>query len=299
MATPASVLPVPSRYFIKPMPSSSPAAPHDVSAWVGRTERVTDVISPNLAERMAVTLDQPVPAEGQALPLLWHWAFFQNPLPPAGLGTDGHPARGGFLPPADGRNRMWAGGEFEFRQPLRVGLAAERHTTIEAVDEKHGRTGALLFVTLRHDYWQADTLALRERQHIVFRAPSPPKTRDDAPVPAAQWTLPVQPDATLLFRYSAVTFNGHRIHYDHPYATAVEGYGGLVVHGPLLATLSVQAFCQAQPRAEVRGFRYRGVRPLVLPDAFAVAGRVVAAGQAETWVANAAGLSQQGQITFA
>ncbi|MCK9512392.1 MAG: itaconyl-CoA hydratase [Pigmentiphaga sp.] len=282
-----------------PSTAASPKPPAaDPAAWIGRTETVADRLDGSLAERVAVTLEVAAPAAGDALPALWHWAFFQNPLPAAGLGADGHPARGGFLPPAEGRNRMWAGGEVEFRQPLRVAAPAERHTTIEAVDEKTGTTGSLLFVTLRHDYTQAGELAIREWQNIVYRAPSPPKTSHEAEVPPAQWRLPVEPTPTLLFRYSAVTFNGHRIHYDHPYATEVEGYAGLVVHGPLLATLAVQAFCRANPAAVPRRLRYRGLRPLVVPQAFEVAGRVVSPGKAELWSANAQGMAQRAELDF-
>ncbi len=280
------------------MTASQLASQQDPAAWIGRTERVADALDPALAERIAATLAQAAPVANAPLPPLWHWAFFQNPLPPAQLGADGHPARGGFLPPADGRNRMWAGGVVEFHRPLRVAVQAERRTEIEAVEDKTGRTGDLRFVTLRHDYRQADQLAVREWQHVVYRAPSPPRTSHPDPVPAGQWSLDVEPDATLLFRYSAVTFNGHRIHYDHPYATGVEGYAGLVVHGPLLATLAMQAFTAANPEATPLRLSYRGLRPLVVPDAFQVAGRLLDAGRAELWTANAAGMAQHAELTF-
>ncbi|MGE4336025.1 MAG: MaoC family dehydratase N-terminal domain-containing protein, partial [Pigmentiphaga sp.] len=286
------------RSDVPPATAGTPASAGDPSAWVGRTETVADRLDGHLAARVAVTLDVERPGNGQPLPPLWHWAFFQNPLPAAGLGDDGHPARGGFLPPADGRNRMWAGGEVEFRQALRVGVDAERQTTIETVQEKSGTTGSLLFVTLRHEYVQAGELAIREWQNIVYRAPSPPKTSHEGEVPAAQWAMPVEPTPTLLFRYSAVTFNGHRIHYDHPYATEVEGYAGLVVHGPLLATLAVLAFCRANPTAVPRRLRYRGLRPVVVPQAFDVAGRIVAPGKAELWSANAQGMALRAELEF-
>ncbi len=274
------------------------AASQDPQAWVGRTESAFDTLDPALVNRIAATLGQAAPTANEALPPLWHWAFFQSPLPASELGADGHPARGGFMPPADGRQRMWAGGVVEFHQPLRVALAAERRTEIEKVEDKTGRTGELRFVTLRHDYHQAGELAVREWQNVVYRAPSPPRTSHPEPVPEAQWSQHVEPDATLLFRYSAVTFNGHRIHYDHVYATEVEGYEGLVVHGPLLATLAMQAFGAANPQAVPVRLTYRGLRPLVLPQAFEVAGRCVAHDRAELWAANDAGMAQQAELIF-
>ncbi|KAG1186039.1 hypothetical protein G6F35_014738 [Rhizopus arrhizus] len=182
-----------------------------------------------------------------------------------GLGTDGHPSRGGFLPPAQDRNRMWAGGRVEFRQPLKVGVPAERVSTVAEVKEKTGRTGALLFVTVRHEYHQAGEIVILEEQDIVYRQPSPPKLAGSEPAPQAQWRDTVNPTSVLLFRYSAVTFNGHRIHYDHPYVTGTEGYPGLVVHGPLIATEMVAAFTRAHPKARLTHLSYRGLRPLISP----------------------------------
>ncbi|WP_134446888.1 FAS1-like dehydratase domain-containing protein, partial [Pseudomonas aeruginosa] len=194
--------------------------------WIGRQEETHDQLSRNLVKRIAATFGEPTPAHGEALPPLWHWAFFQDPVEAAGLGVDGHPARGGFLPPADDRNRMWAGGRLEFHQPLRVGGEASRTSTILRVEEKHGRSGALLFVTLRHDYRQDGQLALSEEHDIVYREPTPPKLGGTEALPEGDWREALEPDPVLLFRYSAVTFNGHRIHYDWPYVTDAEGYPG-------------------------------------------------------------------------
>lgn len=269
-----------------------------LSAWIGRTEEVHDQLSRNLVMRIAATLGEATPAHGEALPPLWHWAFFQEPVSEDGLGADGHPARGGFLPPAENRNRMWAGGRVEFLKSLRVGFEASRVSTITHIEEKHGSTGALLFVTVRHDYLQEGELAIREEQDIVYREPSPPKTSSSQPLVAGQWREAVTPTPTLLFRYSAVTFNGHRIHYDWPYVTAAEGYTGLVVHGPLIATLSLRAFCRANPAAQLRNFSYRGLRPLVAPQPFEVGGHITATGTAQLWAGNEAGLAQRGEIHF-
>ncbi|MBF3272141.1 itaconyl-CoA hydratase, partial [Pseudomonas aeruginosa] len=185
-----------------------------------------------------------------------------------------------------------------FHQPLRVGGEASRTSTILRVEEKHGRSGALLFVTLRHDYRQDGQLALSEEHDIVYREPTPPKLGGTEALPEGDWREALEPDPVLLFRYSAVTFNGHRIHYDWPYVTDAEGYPGLVVHGPLIATLALRAFCRANPQARLRRFAYRGLRPLICPEPFEVGGRLLAAGKAEVWVGNGAGLAQRGDVEF-
>jgi itaconyl-CoA hydratase/mesaconyl-C4 CoA hydratase len=267
--------------------------------WIGRTETVTDTLDPVLTGRVAATLGGPPLQSGDLLPSLWHWAFFIVTAPLDGLGADGHPARGGFLPPADGRNRMWAGGRVEWRGPLVVGERAERRSTVASGQEKTGRTGSLLFVTVRHDYWQGGALAITEAQDIVYRQPSPPKLTGTEPVPAAaQRQETVEPTPVLLFRYSAVTFNGHRIHYDQPYVTGAEGYPGLVVHGPLIATQMVAAFGRAHPDARPMHLAYRGLRPLIAPAPFQIAGRVTSPGQAELWAGQDGTLAHQAQLKF-
>lgn len=266
--------------------------------WVGRQERVTEFISPAHAKKIAFSVNAPVPAEGEPLPLLWHWAFFVDPLPLDELGEDGHPARGGFLPPADNRNRMWAGGRLNFVNRLVIGQLAERITTIKSVVEKEGRTGKLLFVTLEHVYEQAGQVCVIEEQDIVYREPSPPKLVGDEAVPKAEWSQEIQPDAVMLFRYSAVTFNGHRIHYDYPYANSVEGYPGLVVHGPLIATKVLQAFTEAHPEKVVSQFSFRGVRPLISPEPFKVEGQLLDSNRAELWAQQGGTFAQKAQVQF-
>jgi len=269
-----------------------------LSSWVGRSETIDDQLSLNLIQRIAATLGEAAPQLGEPLPPLWQWCFFQPAVAESGLGADGHPARGGFLPPADNRNRMWAGGRVEFRQPLRVGGDAQRVSTILRVEEKHGRTGALLFVNVQHDYLQDGQLAIREEQDIVYREPTPPKPGGAAALPEAGWQESITPTPTLLFRYSAVTFNGHRIHYDWPYVTETEGYPGLVVHGPLMATLNLRAFCRANPEATLQRFAYRGVRPLIAPEPFIAGGRIVELGKAQLWTGNDQGIAQQAEVEF-
>jgi itaconyl-CoA hydratase/mesaconyl-C4 CoA hydratase len=270
----------------------------DFSAWIGRTEEAHDVLSRNLVKRIAATFGEATPADGEPLPPLWQWCFFQEPVFESQLGSDGHPARGGFLPPADNRNRMWAGGRLEFIAPLTVGAEALRLSTILNIEEKHGRTGSLLFVTVRHDYSQNGLLCVREEQDIVYREPNPPRLNSGEAPESGDWSETVSPTPTLLFRYSAVTFNGHRIHYDYPYVTDTEGYPGLVVHGPMIATFNLRAFIRANPDKPVRHFAYRGVRPLTLPTPFIVGGRVVEPGKAQLWAGNADGVAQSAEVQF-
>ena len=278
------------------MSGQSRVAPAD---WVGRTELSSDLISHNLARRIAATLGQDAPRPGAPLPELWHWAYFQEPFAAAGLGADGHPAGGGFLPPAERRQRMWAGGRLEFIHPLLVGEDAFRTSTVTSVQEKTGRTGSLLFVTVQHDYQQGGRLAVREEQDLVYRQPAPPRASDLDPRPALAWSETVAPTPTLLFRYSAVTFNGHRIHYDWPYATQQEGYAGLVVHGPLIATLLVAAFARANPGLRPTRLSYRGIRPLIAPTPFVVGGSLADEGTAQLWAGNDDGAVQRAELGFA
>lgn len=273
--------------------------PGDIPAdWLGKKEYSNDTLAPALVKRLAATFGEPTPESGAALPPLWHWAFFQEPLNAEGLGLDGHPARGGFLPPAENRSRMWAGGRIDFLAPLKVGVEAQRESTIAAIKEKHGRTGKLLFVTVRHEYRQGGLLTLQEEQDIVYREPSPPRLSLDDDMPQPEWIETIEPTPTLLFRYSAVTFNGHRIHYDWPYATEQEGYPGLVVHGPMIATLMVRAFQRANPDALLTHLSYRGLRPLIAPEPFQVAGRHRSPGRAELWATNTHGPAHSAELEY-
>ncbi len=215
--------------------------------WIGRADTATEHLTPALVRRFAATLDlQANDAIGAPAPAMIHLCLGQPCVPEAALGPDGHPARGGFLPPVPLPRRMWAGGALVFHGPVCVGDLVTRRSTIADVTLKQGRSGPLCFVTVAHEIFSNDRLALSERQDIVYRGndtvSSPPTATAAPPTPApqAEHMRKLTPTATLLFRYSALTFNGHRIHYDTPYATGVEGYPGLIVHGPLLATLLVQ-----------------------------------------------------------
>ena len=241
---------------------------NDLKAWIGRGETLHDQIGATPVKQLDATLDHPQgPVEaGMALPPLWHWLYFLPLHRQSEIGPDGHARRGGFLPPVPLPRRMWAGSQFEFRSPVRVGDAVERTSTIADVSAKEGRTGKLVFVKVRHEVrcnGSADP-AIVEFHDIVYREA---RRRDDSeppPQPAqtgAEWQRAVVPDDVLLFRYSALTFNGHRIHYDRKYVTEVEGYPGLIVHGPLIATLLMDLVRRNAPLADVATFRFKAVRP--------------------------------------
>jgi len=238
--------------------------------YLGRTETREDRVDPRLVEGLAATLSRPVPqGEGPrgALPPLWHWMLFQDWKPAEGLGPDGHPKRGGFLPPVHHlERRMWAGGRLSFQGDLRTEDTVRRTSTILRIESKTGGSGELVFVTVKHVLEGPRGPVLEEEQDIVYRGAGGAAVRAAPPAPdwpAAHRAL-VMPDAVLLFRYSALTGNGHRIHYDHPYVTQVEGYPGLVVHGPLQATwLAQHALDVAGEGARLARFRFRGQRPAI------------------------------------
>ncbi len=229
---------------------------HD--GYVGRTETRSDTVWPNLVHAMAATLECAEPA---VLPPLWHWMLFADWAPASGLGPDGHPKRGGFLPPVhDLPRRMWAGGRVTFMTPLRIGEQAVRTSTILSVTEKTGGSGRLVFVTVRHAITGPSGPALVEEQDIVYRGAEGEAVKPGEPAPPvdAAAARSVFPDAVLLFRYSALTGNGHRIHYDADYVRGVEGYPGLIVHGPLQATWMAAL---ASGFGTLTRFSFRGRRP--------------------------------------
>jgi itaconyl-CoA hydratase / mesaconyl-C4 CoA hydratase len=270
----------------------------NLDAWIGRSQIVEDAMELGHASRIAATLGEAALSHGQALLPLWHWCYFLQAVPMSELGVDGHPARGGFLPPADGRNRMWAGGRVSFEGDLCVGIPAKRVSTVSNIAEKQGKTGSLLFVTVAHEVHQKGVRVIHEEQDIVYRTPSPPKLTGSESAPESEWMTMVEPSSTWLFRYSALTFNGHRIHYDFPYVTQSEGYPGLVVHGPLIATSMVQSFQRAHPQSIVRHLSYRGLRPLIAPTPFKAAGRLIEPGLAQLWAEEAGTLAHQAELRF-
>jgi 3-methylfumaryl-CoA hydratase len=251
----------------------------DLASWVGRSQTLRDAIGATPVVALNATLDHPpIPAEtGMALPPLWHWLYFLPAHRQSEIGADGHAKRGGFLPPVPLPRRMWAGSQFEFRAPIRVGDRVTRTSTIDEVTDKEGRTGKLMFVKVRHELRCNDAAdpALVEFHDIVYRAAKQPTDVEPPPVKApeaAPWQREIVPDDVLLFRYSALTFNGHRIHYDRRYVTEVEGYPGLVVHGPLIATLLMDLLRRNAPDSDVASFRFKAVRPTFDLNPFRVNG---------------------------
>lgn len=255
----------------------------DAEQWIGNAETVTDELAVTPAIAAAATLDDTESRfeQGVPLPPLWHWFYFLPRAPQSRLGSDGHPERGGFLPPIALPRRMFAGARIHFHCPLVIGSRAERRGTIRTVSEKDGRSGRLAFVTVRYDVYQNDVLCIEEEQDIVYReagGPVPAPTPRPLPVlPDGSWSMMVTPTPTLLFRFSALTFNAHRIHYDRPYATEVEGYPGLVVHGPLTAVLLME-LVRRHTSQSVRTFEFRGQAPLFDLAPFRVAATPAADG---------------------
>lgn len=240
---------------------------NDFSAWLGRSETIEEPIATGPARGVAAMLDDATTPldEGAPLPPLWHWFYFLPRVMQSGLGPDGHPAKGGFMPPVPLPRRMFAGARVRFTAPLRLGGTAARISTIHKITHKAGGSGALVFITVGHVVRQDGAICVEEEQDIVYReagGPVPvPRTIALLPPPPSAWSRVVTPDPVLLFRFSALTFNAHRIHYDRPYAMTVEGYPGLVVHGPLTATLLME-LARHNATRPIAAFEFRGLAPL-------------------------------------
>jgi len=258
------------------------AALTKLQSWQERSETMSDIITAAPLRALSATLDRddPVPEDGSAVPALWHWLYFLPHARQSEIGSDGHARRGGFLPPVPLPRRMWAGGRlrWEVGNPLRVGQQVQRISTIRSVKHKTGRSGELLFVLVEHRFSNQDGLALVEEHDIVYRAAAqagdPASTPQKPPLDGQQtWSRTIVPDDVLLFRYSALTFNGHRIHYDRQYVTQVEGYPGLIVHGPLIATLLLDLLRRQLRGARVVAFEFRALRPTFDLHPFSVHGK--------------------------
>lgn len=250
----------------------------DLSAWIGRTERRHDRVDAALAARWLATFDRQAPVGG-TLPHGFHWCLCAPDAPTAALGADGHPQRGddcaSLLPPLPQLpRRMWASSSVEFLAPLVIGAEVRRQSRLEAIEAKSGASGELVFVTVRHEIFADAVLAVREAQSLVYRAaaasdaPLAPPEPGSAVFAASGWDAhrSVVPSPALLFRYSALTFNSHRIHYDLPYAREVERYRGLVVHGPLVATLLLDLAQRQLGPGGLRGFSFRGISPAICDE---------------------------------
>lgn len=258
--------------------------------WIGRSTEATDTVTAQLVKGLRATLFLPVgePKTGDAAPFTVHWCLAPAVVPASELGPDGHPSRGGFLPPVPLPRRMWAGGELEFFDTLRVGDEVLRTSRIKDVNLKSGSTGQLCFVAVDHELATPRGIAIRERHDIVYRdvsTSSPPPSKASSP-PVAKHRETHVADPVLLFRYSALTFNGHRIHYDRDYVTKVEGYPGLIFHGPMQAALQIEFAAKLRGLVPTK-FAYRGVQPL-FEGSFSVNANETGAGL-ETWTANSEG----------
>jgi len=276
------------------------------SEWIGKAQSASSILTIAPMEGLAAILDRDSTAFsiGDALPPLWHWLYFLETSKQSELAEDGHPHRGDFLPPIDLPRRMWAGSRLNFIRPLLAGEDIRRNSTIQSIKLKQGRSGSLGFVCVTHEFSDSSGVLLIEEHDIVYRdmptgivsAPSPLKADDNH-----DFARTVTPDPVLLFRYSALTFNGHRIHYDRAYAKDVESYPGLVVHGPLLATFLLELFADNHPDATLSGFSFKAIKPVFDNDSFQVCGnKPDNTGNAKLWIAdNAGNLCMEAQVESA
>ena len=275
----------------------------ELQPWIGRREAHTDVISRVPVAGLSATLGYPATraGEGELLPPLWHWLFFLASPAASELDRDGHARRGGFMPPVPLPRRMWAASDIDFREPIFVGDTLERASSIEAIEHKQGRSGELVFVTLLHEVFRESRLAIRERQRLVYRQATTGVSESpmlQAAPAQPLWSRTITPDPVLLFRYSALTFNSHRIHYGRDYATRDEGYGGLVVQGPLTAMLLLDSLWREAPDIQLKSFSFRGVRPLLDDSPVRLQGRR-GEKSAELWALDAGGaLAMKVSVTF-
>ncbi|MDU0342220.1 FAS1-like dehydratase domain-containing protein [Bosea rubneri] len=264
-----------------------------LKSWIGKTEEASDLVTPRLVASYAATFAPHLAPyrQGEA-PLALHWCLAPPIAPMAALGEDGHPAKGGFLPPIPLPRRMWAGGTIETIAPLQTGDDVTRRSRIADIAYKEGRSGPLCFVAVDHELVTPRGLALRERHNIVYREAAQSGAEPASPAPAeprpAELTWTVEASPVLLFRYSALTFNGHRIHYDEPYVTGVEGYAGLVVHGPIQATLIMNIIATLSGGEPIR-LDYRGLAPLIAGEPFVVKAKRLADGAIAAWTEGADG----------
>ncbi len=262
-----------------------------LKTWIGKTETLHDVVTLFPVQALATTFNQDTQyKEGDVLPELWHWLYFLPNAPMSEVGPDGHPKRGGFLPPVPLPRRMWAGSRLTWHHPLKIGDKISRHSTIASVEHKSGRSsGDLIFVTVKHEISNAEGLAISEEHDIVYRPV--PKDTDQLAAPVIitetpDWQNEIIPSEVLLFRYSALTFNGHRIHYDRKYVNEVEIYPGLIVHGPMIATMLVELLHTHQPNRRLKYYEFKAIRPLFDIHHFAVNGKVQGDGTISLWTKN-------------
>jgi 3-methylfumaryl-CoA hydratase len=276
-----------------------------LKSWIGKSQTEEDVVAPFPVRALIATFDEgdPDPKVGDPLPPLWHWLYFLEIARQSKIGPDGHAERGDFLPPVPLPRRMWAGSRFSFDgEPIRIADAIKRVSTIKSVEPKSGSTGSMVFVTVQHVVSGPHGTSFVEEHDIVYREAAKPGETPRAAKPAptdATWTKKVLPDEVFLFRYSALTFNSHRIHYDQPYVTGTEGYPGLIVHGPLMGTLQMELARRSNPGKAPKSFEFRALSPAFAGNPLTVGARREADGAVTTWIVNAeGGLAQQGKAVF-
>ncbi len=281
------------------------AAP-DYRAWLGQRRTSEDFIAPFPPKALIATFDtgDPEPKIGDPLPPVWHWLYFLDTAPWSKLGRDGIPARGDFLPPIPLPRLMWAGTQFTFHDtPLRIGDHVRREQEVISIEPKSGSTGQMVFVTQRARISGPAGLAITEERGSVFREDAKPGEQQKTPRPAptdATWSKAISPDPVFLFRFSALTFNPHRIHFDQPYVTGVEGYPGLLVHGPLMSLAQIELARRSNPGRRVATYSCRALAPVYANAPFSVHARAEADGSVTTWIADPnGGMAQQGKVTFA
>ena len=272
--------------------------------WIGKSMATEALVTAYQADALTATLDRDDPPyrEGDAIPPGWHLFYMREVVKLKDTGPDGHPKRGNFLPPIDLPRRMWAGTKATYHQPIHVGETIRQVSTIEAVTPKTGKTGNLVFIKLKHEISGEHGLATSEIQDVVYREEAPPGAAAVKPPPApgeAVWKRTIHPTPVLLFRYSALTMNSHRIHYDRTYVTEVEKYPGLLVHGPLTFTLLLDLFRREMPDTALKGFAVRAVSPLYDIHNFTVEGAPDGDGAARLWALNhEGGLAMSAEATF-
>jgi len=265
---------------------------NSLQQWIGKKAEQTDLVTLAPMKTLAATLDRNESnfGAGSTLPSLWHWLYFLPTARQSELAEDGHPTKGGFLPPIPLPRRMWAGSKFQFNHPLLAGQKVRRLSTIKSLEVKQGRSGELAFVCVQHDIENDSGIALTEQHDIVYRnhpADSEKEQSLSAGVPAPEhhsFYREIIPDSILLFRYSALTFNSHRIHYDRDYVTCVEGYSGLIVHGPLLATLLVELLQENLPHCILVKFEFRAIRPVFESYSFTACGQQTGLTEVDLWI---------------
>jgi 3-methylfumaryl-CoA hydratase len=260
-------------------------------AWIGRSVEASEVLDPWPVRALAATLDTTTPARvaGDPVPLGWHWLYFRGDVRTDALSADGHEPHGAFLPPIEFPRRMWAGSEIVVAAPLRIGDRVTKRSVITSIERKSGRSGPLCFVTIEHAYEVGGRERLRERQSLVFRENRPwTEPHEVAPV-TAPCVGRRRFGEVALFRYSALTFNSHRIHFDRTYCQTVERYPDLLVHGPLTATLLADLAATLEPQRPVARFEFTARSPIFVNMEMSLHAERTAEGSARLWAATPGG----------